>query len=976
MGADDGIGHRSNEAARGASEHGPLGTRWRGRLAAWEDRLLRGPGRILDHPILLRLFVVVGVLAASALSFNLVETAPSSGLLGGGPPVGSQSAPAFSQGLNPQNESCGNEDFVTTGQTPNVVSSPCATTTVTKVVPPTDAALKIGDTWSDSVTVSSTSGAPPGTVTFYECSPAQLHGSTSCTSSIGTQIPGAGNPATLKDGSGNSSSATSPPVVPTSVGQWCFAGYYSGQTNNYSPSKDTSSSECFTVNPDTPGMLTSVASPGETTVGHAWSDLATVFGNAAAGIPTGSVSFTLCKESTPGTTCTGGAAVATDHLTPNGYSPSWSSVSATPASPGTYCFNAAFNPASGSNYAPVPRQGDDECFVVAPVGTTTTTKQSITQGQVDIGAGGSVSDTATVTGDSTNGPPTGTVFFWLCWFPTGGNQHCEANQGIPLGNVNLTNNGTVDSSGATSVSYSALNALGTYCFSAAYTPAEGSNYGPSTDNQAGAVDENECFKVNPADPGFSTQQSGSLSGQGSIGLGGTISDTATVTGNAVGGAPTGKVTFYECGPTSAAATCAEGNQVGSGAVSLAASTAKADTSTATSAQFTPKATGTYCFAAVYTPAADANYNTATDNQSGSLDANECFVVTEANFRVLKTDQPGNGNPVTPGSTVPYTVQIQNIGNGTGSATVTDVLPSNLSMVGTPVCAVTAPDTCAVANTTGSTWTFTVSLAAAHEATVTFDATVAAGDTVDVVNTATITKGACDVGTSPAVEDIQADAAVSNCTSTVTNPVPNFTVSKTDGAGGGNTVQVGSTITYTIVAKNVGDGAGSTTVTDVVPAALTVTGTPTCAATAPDTCTVSSPATGTWKFTASLASGHTATATINAVVTAAAEGTTVANTATIGDPCNTASGCSSTVSNPVPPGVTTSAVTTPPATSSTVTATNPTAPTGPVTSASSLAFTGAYLGRMALLAVTLLGTGACVVLLARRRRIDPKHAAKR
>jgi fimbrial isopeptide formation D2 family protein len=503
-------------------------------------------------------------------------------------------------------------------------------------------------------------------------------------------------------------------------------------------------------------------------------------------------------------------------------------------------------------------------------------------------------------------------------------------------------------------------------------PSDPATVSGSADAPTGTV-----TTVSPAYPGFWTQQSTSASGTGSISAGQSIADTATVAGNSIGGPPTGSVTFYVCGPQQAVSTCAQGIQVGEEPVPL--STLEENESTATSVSFYPDETGTYCFGAVYTPANGANYKEATENLSGDVDANECFVVGTASFRVLKTDQPGDGKPVTPGSTVPYTVEIQNVGAGPGSATVTDTLPSNLSLKDgdPPVCAVTAPDTCQVANPTGSTWTFTVSLAAGDQATVTFGATVSTSDTTDVVNTATITQGACDNGTVP-VEDLKAHAAVDNCTSTVTNPVPDFTVAKTDTPGNGTAVPVGGTISYTIVVKNVGDGAGSTTVTDTVPSALTVSGTPGCAVTAPDVCTMESTTAGPWPFTVSLASGDSATVTFSAAVAASAAGTTVVNTATIGDPCNTASGCSSSVSNPVTPVTlaTTSAGTTPPSTTPSNSPSTSPSTTGPVTSASTLAFTGAYLALLALLALTLLASGASLVLLSHWRRVVPKHAARK
>ena len=45
-----------------------------------------------------------------------------------------------------------------------------------------------------------------------------------------------------------------------------------------------------------------------------------------------------------------------------------------------------------------------------------------------------------------------------------------------------------------------------------------------------------------------------------------------------------------------------------------------------------------------------------------------------NFTVKKTDVPGTGKPVVPGSKIPYTVTVKNIGSGAGSAVLNDPLP--------------------------------------------------------------------------------------------------------------------------------------------------------------------------------------------------------------------------------------------------------------------------------------------------------------
>jgi hypothetical protein len=104
-------------------------------------------------------------------------------------------------------------------------------------------------------------------------------------------------------------------------------------------------------------------------------------------------------------------------------------------------------------------------------------------------------------------------------------------------------------------------------------------------------------------------------------LGGSETDNVTVVGDSTGGAPTGKVSFYLCGP-GATSCSSESDQVG-GAVSLSGS---GDSATAASAAITPDAAGTYCFHAVYP--GDADYSGSSDSSS-----DECFTV----------DAPGAGD---------------------------------------------------------------------------------------------------------------------------------------------------------------------------------------------------------------------------------------------------------------------------------------------------------------------------------------------
>ena len=239
-------------------------------------------------------------------------------------------------------------------------------------------------------------------------------------------------------------------------------------------------------------------------------------------------------------------------------------------------------------------------------------------------------------------------------------------------------------------------------------------------------------------------------------VGNSWSDTATVTGSVGAAAPAGSVKFYVCqastSPTSTSTCLSGGSSVGT-VGSPSSSTGDVSTYNLAPTTYTPSSVGTYCYYAIYTPTGNEPYLTA----SGPA---ECFGVTAPgpNFTVTKTDVPASGTAVAPGSTIDYTVAIKNAGDATGSGTVTDVVPSSLTVDTTPApaCAVTSPNTCSIANTTGSTWTFTVSLAAGATATATFAATVVASATGTITNTATITSGPCTTS--------------SGCASSVSNPI--------------------------------------------------------------------------------------------------------------------------------------------------------------------------------------------------------------
>jgi uncharacterized repeat protein (TIGR01451 family) len=178
------------------------------------------------------------------------------------------------------------------------------------------------------------------------------------------------------------------------------------------------------------------------------------------------------------------------------------------------------------------------------------------------------------------------------------------------------------------------------------------------------------------------------------------------------------------------------------------------------------------------------------------------------FTVVKTDVPGNGKPVKPGSTIPYTITVANVGTGKGTAKVTDTLPTNETYVsGTAKCATTTGTNKCTVVVTGAKVTITVTLTPGQSVAVTLTATVKVTDTTSVKNVATIATGPCN---SP-----------SGCSSTVTNPIVILTVVKSSNPVSGSTVALGSTVTYSLLLTDSGTmAATNVTVTDTVPVGST------------------------------------------------------------------------------------------------------------------------------------------------------------
>jgi hypothetical protein len=117
---------------------------------------------------------------------------------------------------------------------------------------PSASSIKLGHTNTDTVIVTGNAGgSPTGTVTFYVCGPTKT--AVPCTS----KKKKLKKPVPLTPGPNDTATATSLPFKPNALGVWCFAGYYSGNSN-YSSGSDTSVEECFAVVPPC-GLAVSVA---------------------------------------------------------------------------------------------------------------------------------------------------------------------------------------------------------------------------------------------------------------------------------------------------------------------------------------------------------------------------------------------------------------------------------------------------------------------------------------------------------------------------------------------------------------------------------------------------------------------------------------------------------------------------------------------------------------------------------------------
>jgi uncharacterized repeat protein (TIGR01451 family) len=230
------------------------------------------------------------------------------------------------------------------------------------------------------------------------------------------------------------------------------------------------------------------------------------------------------------------------------------------------------------------------------------------------------------------------------------------------------------------------------------------------------------------------------------------------------------------------------------------------------------ATLTYTLVANIAPSATGNLsNTAsvaapagvTDSNPGNNSATDTDTLApQADLAITKTD---GVTTVNPGQAVTYTIVASNSGpSAVAGANVSDTLPASLTGA-TWTCAASAGSACPASGS--GNINALVNLLVGGTATFTLNATVSPSASGSISNTAVVTAPAGVTDTNPG------NNSATDVDTVVIILLPDLTLTKTHS---GNFV-AGQTGTYTITVSNVGSAptSGTVTVTDVLPAGLTV-----------------------------------------------------------------------------------------------------------------------------------------------------------
>jgi hypothetical protein len=347
-------------------------------------------------------------------------------------------------------------------------------------------------------------------------------------------------------------SATSASYTPTATGTFYIAAVYNGDSKNNSVTS-TCNKESVVVTKPAPATptISTTPSPSSITLGNSFADTATVSGGNS---PTGTVSFTVYSDAA----CSNVVFTSSNVGLVAG---SATSASYTPTATGTFYIAAVYN--GDTNNSSVTSTCNKESVIVSKPAPSTPLINT-TPSPSAVSLGNSFADTATVSGGNS---PTGTVSFTVY-----SNSACSSV-------VFTSSNVALVAGSATSASYTPT-ATGTFYIAATYNGDANNNSVTSTCNNESVVVTQPVINTTPS--------------PSSITLGDNFADTATVSG---GSSPTGTVSFTIYSDAACSNVVFTSPNIGLVAGS------------ATSASYTPSATGTFYIAATYN--GDANNNAVT-----------------------------------------------------------------------------------------------------------------------------------------------------------------------------------------------------------------------------------------------------------------------------------------------------------------------------------------------------------------------------
>ncbi|UXI66362.1 DUF11 domain-containing protein [Tahibacter amnicola] len=221
-----------------------------------------------------------------------------------------------------------------------------------------------------------------------------------------------------------------------------------------------------------------------------------------------------------------------------------------------------------------------------------------------------------------------------------------------------------------------------------------------------------------------------------------------------------------------------------------------------------------------------NTATATDpndpDGSSAIDSNT--LLGQSGLSITKDDASAT---YTPGGTATYVIVVGNAGpSNAGSVSVTDTLPAGVVLTGAPVCTPSGAATCGTVTGTAGNTSFSVA-----------GATIPAG-AGNTLSLSVPVSFASDLTTDPLANTATASdpfdpTPVTATDSDTRDASAALTVTKTDGS---LSYVPGATATYTVVVGNNGPtDAANTSMTDTLPAGVTLTGSPTCVAAGAATC---------------------------------------------------------------------------------------------------------------------------------------------